>query len=192
LEKCNKSIISSNVDAILNPEVEFDPEMNSSEGRNSIYFIFYPFHYLFFQLVINKFLYVNISTQLFVMVGADSVINQSIFFLILFTIWFFQIVINKLLCTNIYIYGWWRWLSGIVLASLVLDGTGFWVRISARTPILRNITTGGDITGGFFPGAGFPSCHKSIYRVSEDNFRGSACVSEWMLVSVKRLGVGLS
>jgi hypothetical protein len=44
---------------------------------------------------------------------------------------------------------------------------------------------GGDITGGFFPGAGFPSCHKLIYRVSEDNFRGSACVSEWMLISVK-------
>jgi hypothetical protein len=61
----------------------------------------------------------------------------------------------------------------------------FWVRISARTPILRNITTGGDITGGFCPGAGFPSCHKSIYRASEDNFRGSACVSEWMLISVK-------
>jgi hypothetical protein len=74
--------------------------------------------------------------------------------------------------------------SGTILASLVLDSTGFWVRISARTPILRNITTGGDITGGFCPGAGFPSCHKSIYRVSEDNFRGSACVSEWML-SVK-------
>jgi hypothetical protein len=44
---------------------------------------------------------------------------------------------------------------------------------------------GGDIIGGFFPGAGFPSCHKSIYRVSEDNFRGTACVSEWMLISVK-------
>jgi hypothetical protein len=73
-----------------------------------------------------------------------------------------------------------------ILASLVLDSTGFWVRISGRTPILRNITTGGDITGGFCPGAGFPSCHKSIYRVSEDNFRGSACVSEWMLISVKR------
>jgi hypothetical protein len=50
-------------------------------------------------------------------------------------------------------------------------------------------TTGGDITGGFFPGAGFPSCHKSIYRVSEDNFRGSACVSEWMLISVKDGGL---
>jgi hypothetical protein len=63
----------------------------------------------------------------------------------------------------------------------------------ARTPILGNITTGGDITGGFCPGAGFPSCHKSIYKVSEDNFRGSACVSEWMSVSVKkRWGVGLS
>jgi hypothetical protein len=51
---------------------------------------------------------------------------------------------------------------------------------------------GGDITGGFCPGAGFPSCYKSIYRVSEDNFRGSACVSEWMLISVKRWGVDLS
>jgi hypothetical protein len=78
-----------------------------------------------------------------------------------------------------------RWLSGTIFASLVLDSTGHWVRISARTPILRDITTGGDITGGFFPGAGFPSCHKSIYRVSEDNFRGSACESEWMLISVK-------
>jgi hypothetical protein len=63
-----------------------------------------------------------------------------------------------------------RWLSGTILASLVLDSTGFWVGISARTPIPRNITMGGDITGGFCPGAGFPSCHRSIYRVSEDNF----------------------
>jgi hypothetical protein len=76
-----------------------------------------------------------------------------------------------------------------ILASLVLDSTGFWARISARTPILRNITTVGDITGGFCPGAGFPSCHKSIYRVSEDNFRGSACVSEWMLISAKDGGL---
>jgi hypothetical protein len=67
-----------------------------------------------------------------------------------------------------------------------------WVRISARTPILREYHHGGDITGGFCPGAGFPSCHKSIYRVGEDNFRGSACVPEWMLISVKRWGVGLS
>jgi hypothetical protein len=77
----------------------------------------------------------------------------------------------------------------LVFASLALDSTGFWVRISARTSILRNITTGGDITGGFCPGAGFPSCHKSIYRVSEDNFRGSACVSKWMLISVKDGGL---
>jgi hypothetical protein len=82
-----------------------------------------------------------------------------------------------------------RWLSGTILTSLVLDSTGFWVRISAPTPILRNITTGGDITGGFCPGAGFPSCYKSIYRVSEGNFRGSACVSEWMLISVKDRGL---
>jgi hypothetical protein len=86
-----------------------------------------------------------------------------------------------------------RWLSSTISASLVLDSTGFWVRISAGTPILLNITTGGDITGGFSPGAGFPSCHKLIYRVSEDNFRGSACVSEWMLISIKqRWEVGLS
>jgi hypothetical protein len=39
-----------------------------------------------------------------------------------------------------------RWLSGTILASPVLDSTGFWVRISARTPILRNTSTGGDIT----------------------------------------------
>jgi hypothetical protein len=71
----------------------------------------------------------------------------------------------------------------------VLDSTGFWVRISARTPIFRNITTGGDITGGFCPEAGFPSCHKAIYRASEDNFRGSPCVSEWMLISVKDGGL---
>jgi hypothetical protein len=81
---------------------------------------------------------------------------------------------------------WRRWPTGTILASLVLDSTRFWVRISARTPIRRNITIGGDITGGVCPGAGFPSCYKSIYRVSEDNFRGSACVSEWMLISVKK------
>jgi hypothetical protein len=60
-----------------------------------------------------------------------------------------------------------------------------------RSVFLRNITTGRDITGGFCPGAGFPSCRKSIYRVSEDNFRGSACVSEWMLISVKKKDGGL-
>jgi hypothetical protein len=80
-----------------------------------------------------------------------------------------------------------RWLSGTILSSLVLDSTGLWVQISARTYSLE-YHHGGDITGGFCPGAGFPSCHKSIYRVSEDNFRGSACVSEWMLISVKMGG----
>jgi hypothetical protein len=70
--------------------------------------------------------------------------------------------------------------SWLALCWIAL-GSGF----EARTPILRNITTGGDITGGFCPGAGFPSCHKSIYRVSEDNFRGTACVSKWML---KKMG----
>jgi hypothetical protein len=71
----------------------------------------------------------------------------------------------------------------------VLDSTGIWVGISARTPILRNIATGEDITEGFCPGAGFPSCHKSIYRVSEDNFRGSTCVPKWMLISVEDGGL---
>jgi hypothetical protein len=94
--------------------------------------------------------------------------------------------------TNQRLKGRRRWLSSTIVASLVLDSTGFWVRTSARTLILRSITTGEDITGGFCPGAGFPSCHKSIYRVSEDNFRGSVCESEWMLISVKRWGVGLS
>jgi hypothetical protein len=79
-----------------------------------------------------------------------------------------------------------RWLSGTILASRVLDSTGFWVRISARTPILRNITMGGDITGGFCPGAGFPSCHKSIYRVSEDNFQASlVCPNIYWYLSKK-------
>jgi hypothetical protein len=41
-----------------------------------------------------------------------------------------------------------RWFSGTILASLVLGSTGFWVRISAQTPI----TTGGDIRGGFVQG----------------------------------------
>jgi hypothetical protein len=47
---------------------------------------------------------------------------------------------------------------------------------------------GGDITGGFCPGVGFPSCHKSIFRVSGYSFRGTTCVSEWMLISVKKDG----
>jgi hypothetical protein len=80
-----------------------------------------------------------------------------------------------------------KWLSGTILVSLCWIA-GFWVQISARTTILRDIITGGDITGRFYPGADFPSCHKSIYRVSEDNFRGSACVSGWMLISVKKDG----
>jgi hypothetical protein len=50
---------------------------------------------------------------------------------------------------------------------------------------------GEDITGGFCLGAGFPSCHKSIYRVSGDNFRGSACVSKWILISVEKKKMGL-
>jgi hypothetical protein len=47
-----------------------------------------------------------------------------------------------------------------------------------REHLFFGISPRGDITGGFCPGAGFPSCHKSIYRVSEDKFRDSACVSE--------------
>jgi hypothetical protein len=102
-------------------------------------------------------------------------------------VFIFQFLVSNYLLNssvNVKTIGRWRWLSGTILASLVLDSTGFWVRISARTPILWNITMGGDITGVFCPGAGFPSCHKLIYRVGEDNFPGSACVSEWMLISV--------
>jgi hypothetical protein len=65
----------------------------------------------------------------------------------------------------------------------IAQGSG--LDLSADTYSSEYHTTGGDITGGFCPGAGFPSCHKSIYGVNEDNFRGSACVSEWMLISVK-------
>jgi hypothetical protein len=47
------------------------------------------------------------------------------------------------------------WLSGTILASLVFDSTGFWVRILARAPILRDITTGGYhrrvLSRGWFP-----------------------------------------
>jgi hypothetical protein len=50
----------------------------------------------------------------------------------------------------------------------------------------RKTTTGGDITGRILPSGWFPPCHKSIYRVSEDNFRGYTCVSECMLISVKK------
>jgi hypothetical protein len=55
---------------------------------------------------------------------------------------------------------------------------------SQRGHLFFGISPRGGTTGGFCPGAGFPSCHESIYRVSEDNFRGSTCVSEWMLISV--------
>jgi hypothetical protein len=65
----------------------------------------------------------------------------------------------------------------------IAQGSGF---ESQRGHLFFGISPrGGDIAGGFCPEAGFPSCHKSIYRVSEDNFRDSACVSEWMLISVE-------
>jgi hypothetical protein len=76
-------------------------------------------------------------------------------------------------------------LSGTILASLVSDSTGFWVRISVRTHILRNITI--PRGEGFVQGLVSPPA-KIRYRFSEDNFRGSACVSEWMSVSVKKDG----
>jgi hypothetical protein len=70
------------------------------------------------------------------------------------------------------------------------QGSGF---KSQRGHLFFGISPQEEISqGGFCPWAGFPSCHKSIYRVSEDNFRGSACESEWMLISVKDGGVGLS
>jgi hypothetical protein len=70
----------------------------------------------------------------------------------------------------------------------IAQGFGFEFQ---RGHLVFGVCPRGDITGEFCPGAGFPSCHKSIYRVSEDNFRGPACVSEWMLVSVKKKDGGL-
>jgi hypothetical protein len=84
-----------------------------------------------------------------------------------------------------------RWLSGTILTSLVLDSTGPGFE-SQRGHLFFGISPRGRYHRGFCPGAGFPSCHKSIYRVSEDNFRGSACVSKWMLSVKIRRGVGLS
>jgi hypothetical protein len=83
------------------------------------------------------------------------------------------------------------WLSGTILASLVLDSTGFWARISARTPILRNITTGEISQEGFAQGLVSPP--------ATSRYRGSArIISEAPLVCpngcwylLKRLGVGL-
>jgi hypothetical protein len=110
--------------------------------------------------------------------------------------YFFEPYYIKYYCKHVQIYLFlvfcrWRWLSGTILASLVLDSTGFWVRISARTPILRNITTGEISQEGFTQGFVFPPA-TSRYRGSvRIIFRGTACVSEWMLISVKKKDGGL-
>jgi hypothetical protein len=81
--------------------------------------------------------------------------------------------------------GRWRWLDGTILASLVLDSTGFWFE-SQRGHLFFGISPRGEISQeGFAQGLVSPPA------TSEDNFRGSACVSEWML-SVKIRWVGLS
>jgi hypothetical protein len=68
-------------------------------------------------------------------------------------------------------------LSGTILASLVLD-------------ILRNITTGGDITGGFCPGAVFLSCRYigSVRIISEPRL---VCPNGRRYL-LKKMGVDLS
>jgi hypothetical protein len=70
----------------------------------------------------------------------------------------------------------------------IAPGSGF---ESQRGHLFFGISPRGEISQeGFAQGlVSFPSCHMSIYRVSEDNFRGSACVSEWMLISVKDGGL---
>jgi Rieske Fe-S protein len=71
----------------------------------------------------------------------------------------------------------------------IAQGSGF---ESQRGHLFFGISPRGEISQEGFVRGWFSPCHKSIYRVSEDNFRGTACVSEWLLISVKRLGVGLS
>jgi hypothetical protein len=74
--------------------------------------------------------------------------------------------------------------SWLALCWIAL-GSGF--ESQRRYLFFMNITTGGDITGGFFPGLVSPPA-TSWYRISEDNLRGTACVSKWMLISVKKDG----
>jgi hypothetical protein len=77
--------------------------------------------------------------------------------------------------------------DGLVVPSWLAScwtaqGSGF---ESQRGHLFFGISPRGEISQeGFAPGTCFSSCHKSIYRVSEDNFRGSACVSE----CVKKMG----
>jgi hypothetical protein len=70
------------------------------------------------------------------------------------------------------------------------QGSGF---ESQRGHLFFGISPRGEISQeGFVQALVSPPATSRYNRVSEDNFRGSACVSEWMLVSVKRWGVGLS
>jgi hypothetical protein len=71
----------------------------------------------------------------------------------------------------------------------IAHGSGF---ESQRGHLFFGILPRGKISQeGFFQELVSPPA-TSLYRVSEDNFGGSACVSEWILISVKRWGVGLS
>jgi hypothetical protein len=65
------------------------------------------------------------------------------------------------------------------------QGSGF---ESQRGHLFFGISPRGEISQeGFSQGLVSPPA-TSRYMVSEDNFRGSACVSEWMLISVKKKG----
>jgi hypothetical protein len=70
----------------------------------------------------------------------------------------------------------------------VLDSTGFWVWISARTPISPR----GEISQeGFVQGQVSPPA-TARYIGSMRIISEAPLVSEWMLVSVKKDGVGLN
>jgi hypothetical protein len=64
----------------------------------------------------------------------------------------------------------------------IAQGSGF---ESQRGHLFFGISPRGRYHRRVFPRGWFPLLPQVEYRVSEDNFRGSACVSEWMLISVK-------
>jgi hypothetical protein len=66
----------------------------------------------------------------------------------------------------------------------IAQGSGF---ESQRGHLFFGIPSRGEISQeGFVQGLVSPPCHRSTYRVNEDNFRGSVCVSEWMLYLLKK------
>jgi hypothetical protein len=68
---------------------------------------------------------------------------------------------------------------------LIAQGSGF---ESQRGHLFFGISPRGEISQErFAQGLVSPPATSRIYRVSENNFRGSACVSEWML-SVNKMG----